>query len=261
MDQLVVNTPSGIENDIEDFRLDRLDEKDNYTIAQVKLCRKSDDGTPILFYSQNLSRNFREQGDPLGSKRIMKVFTPSNHEAVADETLTHKFQDTLLAFKDRIYDYSPLSDIHSRNMKLFMDENTAQFVSDIGINVDGLDSDFSEMESVPASPFMEDASHSASTLKSELMEIQDKLASVKSLMANEFEEYLDIDTTTDEDFEERLAFEVIPDRLVQQYLAVKEKLKTVREKLGIVNQEVFSETSSLIKLPKRIKEVEYDLFR
>lgn len=128
MNQLVINTPDRIENDIEDFRLDRLDEKDNYTVAQVKLCRKAEDGTPLLFYSQDLSRNFREQGDLLGSKRILKVFTPSNHEAVVDESLTHKFQDTLLAFKDRIHDYSPLSDVHSNNMKLFMDENTAKFV-------------------------------------------------------------------------------------------------------------------------------------
>src|SRR5210317_2020245 len=102
MEQLVINTPERIADDIENFRLDRLDEKDNYTVTQVKLCRKAEDGSPLLFYSQDLSRNFRDRNDPLSSKRILKVFTPANHEAVADETLTHKFQDTVLAFKNQI---------------------------------------------------------------------------------------------------------------------------------------------------------------
>ena len=261
MNQLVINTPDRIDNDIEDFRLDRLGDKDNYTVAQVKLCRKAEEDTPLLFYSQDLSRNFREWGDPLGSKRIMKVFTPSNHEAVVDESLTHKFQDTLLAFKNRIHDYSPLSDVHSSNMKLFMDENTAQFVSDIGIQVEGLDADFSEMESVPASPFMEDVSISASSLKSELTLLKEKLLLIKEQIADSFEEYLDPASVSDDEFARRMALEHVPDGLVQRYLEVSEEIQSVKSKLGEVNQVVFSETSSRIKLPARIKEVNYGLFK
>ena len=261
MDQLVINTQERIDDDIENFRLDRLDEEDNYTVAQVKLCRKAEDGTPLLFYSQDLSRNFRERSDPLGAKRILKVFTPSNHEAVSDEALTHKFQDTVLAFKQHIPDYSPLSDVHSNNMKLFMDEHTAQFVSDIGLNVDGLGQDFSEMESVNCTPYMEDVSTSASRLKSELVLLKEKLLMIKEQIANEFEEYLDPASVTDDDFSQQMAMEKIPDGLVQKYLSVLDEINSVKSKLGEVNQVVFSETSSRIKLPKKLgKEVNFDVF-
>ncbi len=261
MNQLVINTSDRIENDIEDFRLDRLDEKENYTVAQVKLCRKADDDTPLLFYSQDLSRNFRERGDPLDSQRILKVFTPSNHEAVADETLTQKYHSTLMAFKRHISDWMPLSDCHSDNQKLFISEDTAQFISDIGLNVDGLGQDFSEMESVPASPFIEDVSRSASSLKYELAVLHGRLASIKLSMVDEFEIDVDPEQMNDAEFEEQLAMEVVPDRLVQQYLSVKEDINELKNKLGEVNREVFSETSSRIKLPARIKEVRYDLFQ
>ena len=261
MDQLVINTQERIDDDIENFRLDRLDEKDNYTVAQVKLCRRAEDDTPLLFYSQDLSRNFRDKNDPLGAKRILKVFTPSNHEAVADETLTHKFHDTVLAFKDRIHDYSPLSDVHSNNMKLFMDEHTAQFVSDIGLNVDGLGQDFSEMESVDCTPFMEDVSVSASSLKSELELLKEKLLIIKGQIAESFEEYLDPAAISNDEFASRMALEHVPDGLVQKYLEASEEIQSVKSKLGEVNQVVFSETSSRIKLPERIKEVNYGLFK
>lgn len=261
MNQLMINTQSRIQDDIEDFRLDRLDEKDNYTVAQVKLCRRMEDDTPLLFYSQDLSRNFREANDPLGSKRILKVFTPANHEAVADETLTHKFKDTVLAFKNHIPDYSPLSDVHSDKMKLFMDESTAQFVSDIGVNVDGLGQDFSEMESVPATPFMEDVSLNASSLKSEQALMNEKLTQIKVRIADEFDDYLDPVKVTDDEFAQHMALENVPNGLVQQYLSVSEDIKELKSKLGEVNQVVFSETSSRIKLPARIKEMNYGLFK
>ena len=261
MDQLIINTPERIEDDIETFRLDRLDEKDNYTVAQVKLCRKTEDGSPLLFYSQDLSRNFRDKNDLLGSKRILKVFTPANHGAVIDETLTHKFQDTVLAFKKQIPDYSPLSDVHSDKMKLFMDEPTAQFISDIGINVDGLGQDFSEMESVNCTPYMEDASVSASCLKSELSMLKEKMLLIKGRIAESFDEYLDPASVGDDEFARRMALELVPDGLVQRYLEVSEEIKIVQCKLGEVNQVVFCETSSRIKLPARIKEVNYGLFK
>lgn len=124
-----------------------------------------------------------------------------------------------------------------------------------------MDADFSEIESVPASPFMEDVSRSASSLKTELTVLRGRLASIKTLMADKFEIDMDPEQMSDTEFEEHLATEIIPDRLVQQYLSVKEDINELRNKLGEVNREVFSETSTHIKLPARIKEVTYDLFQ
>ncbi len=58
-----------------------------------------------------------------------------------------------------------------------------------------------------------------------------------------------------------MALQIVPDGLVQRYLEVTELIKTVNEKLGEANSVVFRETSSRIKLPERIKEVRFDVFK
>jgi hypothetical protein len=256
---LIINTPEKIEGEMEDFKMDCLDDSKNFTVAKIKLCRDIKNDKPLLFYSQDLTRNFRGETDPFSKKQILKVFTPSNHEAVADVTLTKKFNDTVLAHRNKIRDYSPMTDISSQNMKLFMDEGTAEFISDIGINVDGLSEDFTEMESVEATPFLDDISVDATRLKGELTLLKERMIIVKNQMADTFEEYEDPLKISDDEFALCLARENIPDGLVQQYLELKEQIDGVKGQLGEVNTVVFRETSTKIKLPERIKG--YDLFK
>ena len=256
---LIINTPENIDTDIEDFKLDCIDDEKNYTVAKIKLCRDIKNDKPILFYSQDLTRNFKGENDPFGKKQILKAFTPSNHEAVADISLTKKFEDTILAHNIKIRDYNPMTDIHSQNMKLFMDEGTAEFVSDIGINVEGLSSDFSEMESVESTPFLEDISVDASILKEELHSLQSRMFLLKTQMADEFENTCDPKKLTEDEFVHRMAIENIPDDLVQKFLELKEKIDRVKARLGEVNTVVFSETRTKIKLPERIRD--YDILK
>jgi len=258
---LIINTPEKIEGDVEDFKMDCLDDEKNYTVAKIKLCRDIKNDRPLLFYSQDLTRNFRGETDPFGKKQILKVFTPLNHEAVADVTLTKKFEDTVLAHRNKIRDYSPMTDISSQNMKLFMDESTAEFVSDIGINVESLSDDFTEMESVMATPFLDSISVDATKLKEELLFLKERIAVVKDQMADTFEEYSDPRKLSDDEFALCLARENIPDGLVQRYLELKEQIDSVNGNLKDVNTAVFKETSSKIKLPERIKEVGFDIFK
>jgi len=256
---LIINTPEKIEGDVEDFKMDCLDDEKNYTVAKIKLCRDIKNDKPLLFYSQDLTRNFRGETDSYAKKQIIKVFSPANHEAIADVTLTKKFEDTVLAHRNEIRDYSPLTDISSQNMKLFMDEGTAEFVSDIGINVDGLSEDFTEMESVEATPFLDDISIDATRLKEELFFLKERMTVVKDQMADTFEEYTDPRKLSDDEFALCLTRESIPDGLVQQYLELKDQINGVKGQLGEVNTVVFRETSTKIKLPERIKG--YDLFK
>ena len=147
---VVIDIPDRIDQDIEDFKLDAIDDEKNYTASRIKLCRDPENEKPILFYSQELSRNFKNPNDPFSKRHIIKTFTPENIEAVADVTVEHKFKDTLLAHKDFVWDYNPLSDIHSGSMNLFMDEDTAGFMEDVGIRTDGMAEDFQSLESVEA---------------------------------------------------------------------------------------------------------------
>jgi hypothetical protein len=146
-------------------------------------------------------------------------------------------------------------------MKLFMDEGTAEFVSDIGINVEGLSEDFSEMESVDATPFLDDISVDATRLKEEIFFLKERMTVVKDQMADTFEEYSDPRKLSDDEFALCLARENIPDGLVQRYLELKEQIDSVNGNLKDVNTAVFKETSSKIKLPERIKEVGFDIFK
>lgn len=56
----------------------------------VKKCRDPMCDKPILFYSQELSRNFRNPKDRFGKRHILKAFTPSNIAASADVSFAIK---------------------------------------------------------------------------------------------------------------------------------------------------------------------------
>ena len=143
---VIIDVPERIDQDIEDFRIDAVDDENNFTVSRIKLCRDPENEKPILFYSQELARNFKNPNDPFSKRHIIKTFTPENIGAIADTTVEHKFKDTLLAHKDFVRDYNPLTDIHSNTMNLFMDEDTATFIEDVGVRVDGLSEDFQGLE-------------------------------------------------------------------------------------------------------------------
>lgn len=261
MDNIVIDIPDRIEDDIEDFKLDCVDEEKNYTASKIKLCRDPENEKPVIFYTQELARNFRDKSDPFGKRHIIKVFTPSNLTAVADSTLESKFNDTVLAFKPKVRDYLPLTDIHSQKMKLFMDENTATFMSDIGINVDGLGEDFASIETVIANPYLEDLSLDAGKLKVELYELKRQLLNIKEMMASEFVNYIDPRSVSDELFDQALANEKVPQGYVQSFLSIKEQIRQIESQLGEVNSAVFAETSSKIRLPKLLEGRAHELLQ
>ena len=255
---VIIDIPERIDQDIEDFKIDAIDDGKNYTASRIKLCRDPEDESPILFYSQELSRNFKNPNDPFTKRHIIKTFTADNAEAVADVTVEHKFKDTLLAHKDFVWDYNPLSDIHSGSMNLFMDETTAGFLEDIGVRTGGMAQDFQSLESVEATPFMEDVSLDATRLKNELKDLRGRMWIIKDQMAFEFDLWVDVKTLTDDAFEECLAVETVSQGLVQTYLALKEQIEALKSKLGEVNKTVFEETKSKITLPKIIEERSLD---
>ena len=86
MKNVILDIPERIEDQIDVFKLDAVDEEKNYTAAKVKLCREPDTNKPIVFYSQELARNFKNPKDPFGKRHLIKVFTPSNITAVADNS-------------------------------------------------------------------------------------------------------------------------------------------------------------------------------
>jgi len=254
MDNVIIDIPERIDSDMEDFKIGAVDDEQNFTTARIKLCREPENDRPILFYSQELSRNFKRLNDPFGRRHIIKTFTPANLEAVADTALEHKYKDTLLAHKDTVWDYSPLTDIHSQKMNLFLDEDTATFMSDVGVNIDGLGEDFQSMESIESTPFMDEVSLDATRLKNELQDLKGKFLIVKDQMAEDFSEYVNPGTLTSVEFDTRLATEKVSDGLVQSYLMLKEQITGLESQLGQVRNTVFSETKTRIKLPKLIEE-------
>lgn len=252
--KLVIHTPDKLDQEIEEFKLDSFDEGKNLTSARIKLTRDLETEEPVLWYSQELVRNFRDPTDAYATRHILKPYTSSNIEAAADETLSNKYQDTVLGYKKIVPDYAPLTDIRSDSMKLYVDEHSAQFLSDVGVNVEGLGEDFTEMESVSATGFMEDISKDATKIKEELTFVESMMKGLKDKIAHEFEEYVDPEKLSDEEFTLRMSNENIPEHFVQRYLQLCEQLKELNNKLGLVNREVYQETSRLIKLPTQLQE-------
>ena len=256
--KLIIHTPDKIDGEIEDFKLDRFEDGKNFSTAKIKLTRNAETEKPVLWYSKELIRNHRDPGDPFSKMQILKPFTTSNMEAISDETLTQKFKDTVLAFKNQIPDYAPLTDIHSEKMRVFVDEDTAQFIEDIGVSLDGLGSDFSQMESVDANPFYLDVASDASRLKEKLHELGCQISKIKELIADEFEVYCDPKTLSHDEFNSQMAQQKVPENLTQRYLSLLEDKEVLTSRLKEINHEVFSETTQKIRLPKKIMEGDYE---
>ena len=251
---VVIDRSDRLEDEIEGFKLDAVDEEKNYTAARLRVCRDPENHQPVLFYGQELSRNFREQRDPFSKRHLIKVFTPGQLQAAADEVITGKFQDTILAHQKAIPDYSPLTDIHSSKMNLFIDEDTAQFLEDVDVRIDGLAEDFQGIESVSATSFMEDIARDATQIKRELAHLKGKYEVVKEQLADEFQQYVDPKTASDEVFGEALAREnKVPQRPVQSYLAIRERMSELENQLGQFQAAVFNETATKIRLPRAVE--------
>ena len=251
---VIIDTPQRLDDEIEGFKLDAVDEEKNYTAARLRLCRDTQHHEPVLFYSQELSRNFKDPQDPFSRRHLIRAFVPGQIEAAADEVIGAKFQDSLLAFKSAIPDYSPLSDIHSERMSLFMDEQTAQFLEDQEVRIDGLAEDFQGIESVSATPYMENIAMDATQLKREMARLRGQLAMVKGQMTDHFEELIDPKTASEDVFAEALARQTkVPQGLVQSYMLIREQLSEVETQLGEFDAAVFSETASKIRLPRAVE--------
>ncbi len=250
---VVIDRPQRLEDEIEGFKLDAVDEEKNYTATRLRLCRDSENRQPVLFYSQELSRNFKDPQDPFGKRHLIRAFAPGQFQAAADEVVTGKFQDTLLAHKTAIPDYSPLSDIHSTNMSLFLDEDTAQFLEDVDVRIDGLSEDFQGIESVSSTPYLEDIARDATQIKRELAGLKGKYAVIKEQASDEFEQYVDPKTASDEVFSEALAREgKVTSHLVQSYLAIRARMLELESQLGQFQAAVFNETAPKIRLPRAV---------
>jgi len=256
MDNVIIDNPERIDEDISDFKIDLVEKEKNFTAARLRLCRNPETEAPIVFYSQELIRNFRNPMDPFGRRYLIKTFPSENAMASADLALERKFRDTILAHKENIADYSPLTDIHSQNMGLFLDDETATFLSDIGINVDGLGDDFDGIESVPATPYIEEVAIDADRLKRELRSLNCDLVRVKKQIRNELALSDDILSLTEENFAQILAAHRISDALVQKYLSLSERARQIQMQLGQASEVVFRETKTRIRLPARL---EFDL--
>ncbi len=250
---VVIESPQRLDDEIEGFKLDAVDDEMNYTAARLRLCRDSREGEPVLFYTQELSRNFKDSRDPFGNRHLIKVFTPGRFLAAADEVITGKFQDTLLAHKGKIPDYSPMTDIHSSRMNLFFDDQTAQFLEDEGVQIDGLTEDFSGIESVSATPFMDAVAHDASLIKRELAGLKGKLSFLKDDLAD-YLENINVRQASEDVFAEALARSPrVPAELTQSYLSIRERMNKLEGELGQVQSTIFQETAPKIRLPKAIE--------
>jgi len=252
MDNIVIDKPEKLDADIEDFKIDAVEESKNFTASRIRLCRDPESEEPVIFYTQELIRNFKNPHDPFGRRWVLKTFSPENAMAAADVTLERKLIDSILAHKPQIPDYSPLTDIHSNEMGLFLDEDTAVYLSDMGINVDGLGEDFSGIETVPATPFMEEVAYDAGKLKSELMELRNSLRKVQQAILDEIGDQRVLTSIPAESFELLLVEHHVSDGLVQKLLDLKSQISTLEVQLGQASSVVFSETVIRIHLPGRI---------
>ena len=250
MKNIVIDKPERLDEDIEKFKINAVEDEKNFTSARIRVCRDPLSQAPMIFYSQELNRNFKNPTDPMAVRHIIKSFSPMNAAASTDTALEFKFNDATLAHQPMIDEYSPLTDIHSLTMNLFIDEESATYLSDVGVDIDNTSNEFQEIESVDATPFMKEVAGDASIIKRQLAEVDFALQAIKKRMQMELG--IVEHGASDEEFDIWLSQHRLPSELVQQYLMNREKRDELKRQLDQASSAVFSETRSMIKLPARI---------
>ena len=86
-ENVIIDIPERLEDDIEDWKLDCVDEEKNYTAAKIKLTRDPEDDTPRIFYSQELSRNFKKKSK--SSKRTPRWLGPWDTGTGGEQSSSH----------------------------------------------------------------------------------------------------------------------------------------------------------------------------
>jgi len=252
MDNIIISRAEKLESEIEDFKIDAVEDSKNFTASRIRVCRDPRSEEPVIFYTQELIRNYKSPSDSFGKRWVLKTFSPENAMAAADVTLERKFSDSILAHKKQIPDYSPLTDIHSDEMGLFLDEDTATYLSDVGINIDGLGEDFSGIETVSATPFMEEVAIDVGKLKGELGDLRSGLRKVQLAILDEIGDKRELTSIPVESFDLLLVEHQISDSLIQKLLELKSQITGLETQLGQASSAVFSETVPRIHLPGRI---------
>ena len=101
---------------------------------------------------------------------------------------------------------------------------------------------------------MEDIARDATQLKRELVHLKGKYAIIKQQLTDEFNEYVDPNTASDEVFGEALAREgKVPKHLVHSYLSIRERMQELEAQLGQFQAAVFNETAPKIRLPRAVE--------
>jgi hypothetical protein len=250
MKNLIIDTGDRLDKDIQEFKVSAVEKEKNFTSARIRVCRDPKTLSPMIFYSQELNRNFKNPSDPMSMRHIVKSFEPDHVNASTDTALEFKFNDAMLAHRSRIDEYNPLTDIHSNEMNLFVDEDSATYLSDMGIDIDHVGDEFQEIQSVEASPFVLGVAGDVYALKRQLADAEQKLSEVKIAMLDEIGINSNID---DAQFETLISQHRISASLVQQYLMHNDRCNKHRKQLSQANEAVFSETITQINLPARIK--------
>jgi len=154
----------------QNFRFQAAQRRENYAVSHVSV-QETPKGEALLCLEREISRPYRrpeERFGTFGSVYELQTYTPETFIASMQDVLNKKVDITALSFDKQIESYAPETDIHHRNQKIYVDEQAARLLGDLGISVDaGFREDFNSLESVGVIPGQMDAIDTAHLLKEE----------------------------------------------------------------------------------------------
>ena len=111
------------------------------------------------------------------------------------------------------------------------------YLTDVGVDIDNVQCQFQDISSVSATPFMAKIAGDAHALKIQLSEIEGDMASIIG-------EPMSIDQ-----LEFLISQNRIPNDQIQSFLILRKQHDKIKAELDNINNAVFNETKTKIKLP------------
>lgn len=238
-------------------RLDLFDSNKAGIFTDVSSLQTKNEGPEIIYLDRKMERM---KGADAGADLVVRPFRRESANLVFDVGLKSKVEDTIFPYKDQVERFGPLSDVQDNNILYFFEEDAAQIVSDMGVDLELMDEEIGGIENVSPTEQQEEFGLEAYRDRKRVQDLRQRLVSLRAQILNKYPQWKDLRGKA-------FAQKVLNDGEggdCTKYLTTLAKIEEKRHRIDVFSSRIMAESIPRLHIPTVIDESElllpeYDL--
>lgn len=254
---LFAENPHDLEMQV-DFYIGDLIDKEKNGYYETLSTATTPKGQEILILGKSSTRLYKHDDDFVqDTPEMEKPISIDNADSIGDLSLNNRMKNILfpaVGVKE-VELFGPISDINSDEMGMFVTDRAAEIVDSRGVNLEAIDEELIDMESVePSKGQLKTADHVTERRRT-VHRVKQQLHQTRLQLADKFADECPITLAPVECRNAVLALEY-PGSLGKNYLVLHDRLKDLTQDIDDMAHEVIHETSEKIHVPKIFQGIE-----